>query len=128
MRLAVLSDIHGNLTALQAVLDDLKSAGGADKMWVLGDSCAFGPHPAECLKVLRDLPNTEIISGNTDRYLVTGLRSPRRPKDEAEWAKMAETLRTREEPFIWLTTRLNWSDYEYLSKLPRELDLHVPGY
>jgi predicted phosphodiesterase len=79
MRLAVLSDIHGNRLALEAVLHDLKQCGGADKTWVLGDLCAFGPRPVECLHLIRDLPQTEVIRGNTDRYLVTGERPTLRP-------------------------------------------------
>ncbi|MEL6273349.1 MAG: metallophosphoesterase family protein, partial [Chloroflexota bacterium] len=41
MKLAVISDIHGNLHALDAVLQDLESV-GADKTWVLGDLAAHG--------------------------------------------------------------------------------------
>ncbi|HVO42754.1 MAG TPA: metallophosphoesterase family protein [Aggregatilineales bacterium] len=128
MRLAVISDIHGNLAALDAVLADLKAAGGADKLWVLGDLCAFGPRPAECLARLRDLKDAHIISGNTDRYIVTAERPARRPKDEAEWAKMSDFLRIRDQYYFWATTKLTWADHETLSKLGRELDLDVPGY
>ena len=50
MRLAVLSDIHGNLTAFEAALADLEAQGGADITWFLGDLAAFGPRPAECVQ------------------------------------------------------------------------------
>ncbi|MCC7452288.1 MAG: metallophosphoesterase family protein, partial [Anaerolineae bacterium] len=69
MRLAVLSDIHGNILALEAVLRDLKQMGGADKTWVLGDLCAFGPRPAECIQMVRELAGVSVIIGNTDRYV-----------------------------------------------------------
>ena len=96
MRLAVLSDIHGNLLALEAVLRDLKQSGGADQTWILGDLCVCGPFPVECLQQIRDLPHTDVISGNTDRYLVTGECSLLifRPKDEADWQTIPNRLRS----------------------------------
>ena len=54
MRLAVLSDIHGNHLALQAVLADIKAKGGADLTWVLGDLVAFCPEPVACIETIRE--------------------------------------------------------------------------
>jgi predicted phosphodiesterase len=48
MRVLVLSDIHANLTALQAVLEDAK--GDYDAVWCLGDTVGYGPEPDECVK------------------------------------------------------------------------------
>jgi predicted phosphodiesterase len=128
MRLAVLSDIHGNLTALEAVLRDLQAAGGAEKVWVLGDLCVSGARPAECLARIRSLPNVEVISGNTDRYLVTGARPAIRIKDVADWQTMPDKLRERENNYSWTASRLSYADYEYLINLGGDLELHVPGY
>ena len=55
MRLAIFSDIHGNLTALEAVLADMEQVGGIDLTWCLGDIAAFGPRPAECLRRVKAL-------------------------------------------------------------------------
>ena len=52
MRCLVLSDIHSNLEALQAVLDD---AGQVDQVWCLGDVVGYGPDPNACVKLLRSL-------------------------------------------------------------------------
>ena len=93
MKIALLSDIHGNLLALEAVLHDLTQAGGVDKTWILGDLCAFGPRPVECLQRIRDLPDAEVISGNTDRYLITGARPTFHVQDEAEWQKIPDEVR-----------------------------------
>jgi predicted phosphodiesterase len=128
MRLAVLSDIHGNLVALDAVLRDLQAAGGADKIWVLGDLCVSGARPAECLARIRSLPNAEVISGNTDRYLVTGQRQPIRSQTAADWQALPDKLRERENNYAWTMARLGFADYEYLTNLGGELELHVPGY
>jgi len=68
MRIAILSDIHGNSNALEAVLDDVQRTGGADAYWVLGDLAAFGPDPVACLERLNGLPNSIFVRGNTDRW------------------------------------------------------------
>lgn len=67
MRVAVLSDVHGNVRALEAVLAD---ASGADLIVANGDLLSYGPRPAETLDLLRSLPNARFVSGNNDRNLV----------------------------------------------------------
>ncbi len=69
MRLVIFSDIHGNLAALQAVLAHITKLGAVDNIVINGDFCAFGPRPAECLSMVRSLPNALFVQGNTDRYL-----------------------------------------------------------
>jgi predicted phosphodiesterase len=130
MRLAVFSDIHGNLAAFEAVLNDLRNAGGADKTWILGDLCAFGPRPTECINIIRDMPECSLIGGNTDRYLVTGERHPLpRIKEEAGWQKRVKEVQTRDANLAWTLAQFSFADYEFLAKiLRRELDLKIPGY
>lgn len=74
MRIAILSDIHGNSIALDAVLGDIRARGGADAYWVLGDLAALGPDPVGALERVVALPNATITRGNTDHYLVTADR------------------------------------------------------
>jgi putative phosphoesterase len=68
MRIALLSDIHGNLLALDACLADLESQGGADAVIVAGDLCLDGPKPKKVLQRLEEI-GAGCIRGNTDRYL-----------------------------------------------------------
>ncbi len=63
MRILVISDIHANLTALDAVLTD---AGEYDAAWCLGDLVGYGPDPNECIAKVRALPNLRCIIGNHD--------------------------------------------------------------
>ena len=72
MRLAILSDVHGNPIALDAVLADIAGQGGADAYWVLGDLVAIGYDPVTVLERLTSLPNVRFTQGNTDHYVVTG--------------------------------------------------------
>jgi putative phosphoesterase len=68
VRIAALADIHGNLPALEAVLDEVRSA-APDLVVVCGD-VASGPMPAETIGLLRGLTEVRFVSGNADRGLV----------------------------------------------------------
>jgi predicted phosphodiesterase len=63
MRILVISDIHANLSALDAVISD---AGDIDAVWCLGDIIGYGPDPNECIQRVRKLPNLVCILGNHD--------------------------------------------------------------
>jgi predicted phosphodiesterase len=64
-RILVLADIHSNLTALEAVMDDVKNHGTVDEIWCLGDLVGYGPDPVECTRFLRDAC-TVCVAGNHD--------------------------------------------------------------
>jgi predicted phosphodiesterase len=64
-RIAALSDIHGNATALEAVLADVARQ-KPDALMIAGDLVLNGPEPALVVDVLRNLPDALIIGGNTD--------------------------------------------------------------
>jgi diadenosine tetraphosphatase ApaH/serine/threonine PP2A family protein phosphatase len=63
MRILVISDIHANATALDAVLKD---AGSVDEIWCLGDLVGYGPDPNEVVDRLRSLPKLTCLMGNHD--------------------------------------------------------------
>ncbi|HKG24506.1 MAG TPA: metallophosphoesterase family protein [Thermomicrobiales bacterium] len=72
LRLALLSDVHGNRIALEAVLADITARGGADAYWVVGDIPAIGYDPVGVIERLVALPDARFVRGNSDRYTVTG--------------------------------------------------------
>jgi predicted phosphodiesterase len=96
MRVAILSDIHGNSVALDAVLDDIKQAGRVDAYWVLGDLAAMGPDPVGALERLNDLQHATYVRGNTDRYVCNlldpGVTVDRMSKDPANGQTYASLL------------------------------------
>ena len=67
MRTLILSDIHANLTALSAVLEDAKPY---DRVWCLGDVVGYGPDPNACVERLRALPGLKGIKGNHDAAIL----------------------------------------------------------
>ena len=71
MRVLVLSDIHANLAALDAVLDDAK-AFEFETVWCLGDTVGYGPEPDQCIARMRLLkPRTVVGTISMDSFAVT---------------------------------------------------------
>jgi predicted phosphodiesterase len=67
MRVLVISDIHANLVALEAVL---ANAGPYDAAWCLGDLVGYGPNPNECVERVRALPGLICLLGNHDQAVL----------------------------------------------------------
>ncbi len=118
MRVAVLSDIHGNLPALDAVLDALAPF---DEVWVLGDIVGYGPQPNEVVARLRQLPTTG-VRGNHDAAAI-GALSTEAFNDDArtavEWAASVLTP----EVMRWLTDlpeRATVGDFTLVHGSPRD--------
>src|SRR5262245_44549422 len=101
MRIAVLSDVHANLPALEAVLAD---AGRVDAIWQLGDVVGYGPDPDGVVDRLRDAGATG-VRGNHDAAACGG--------DEIEWFN-PEARRAME----WTRRAISDSSIEWLSGLP----------
>ena len=79
MKIAVLSDIHGNLPALCKVLEDAEKR-GVDEFIIAGDYCLSGAWPDECIKTLMEIPNKVMIRGNEEGYLENLIG-----KDQSAW-------------------------------------------
>ncbi len=74
MKIAVISDIHGNLSALEAVLKDIEIE-DCDKIFCLGDLSLAGASPSEIITKIQELMNSRdftIIQGNTDELIANG--------------------------------------------------------
>jgi len=84
---AILSDIHANLEALTAVLDDIQKR-GIDEVWCVGDIVGYGPNPCECLQLARDFKLA--VLGNHEEAVLfrAGKRDFRvRAEMAIEWTK-----------------------------------------
>lgn len=94
MRVAVFSDVHGNLTALEAVLDEIGSQ-AVDEIVFAGDLAMFGPRPAASLRRVQEAKIPSIY-GNTDEWLLGRQEPPERFAQLTEWtlAQLVESDRS----------------------------------
>jgi diadenosine tetraphosphatase ApaH/serine/threonine PP2A family protein phosphatase len=114
-RIALLSDIHANLPALQAVIEDADRLGIRDLVF-LGDIVGYGPHPAECVEMVRQ-SGAPCVLGNHDYYTVAGRRHRGFVPNDAEsrvWAGIHHAMR-----------ELGEGDIGWLEALPRVIE--IPG-
>jgi predicted phosphodiesterase len=102
MRCLVISDIHSNLAAFQAVLDDAE--GKYDKVWCLGDLVGYGPNPNECIELLANLDHLG-IAGNHDWAVLGKL-------DVDDFNPDARHVS------LWTRNELTESNHEFLKSLP----------
>ncbi len=104
MRVLILSDIHANLTALEAVLADAQ--GAYDAVWCLGDTVGYGPEPDECIRRVRDLGAVTVV-GNHD-WATLGLMDVEEFNPEARRA------------VVWTRTHLSQDSLAWLAALPNQ--------
>jgi putative phosphoesterase len=110
--LAIISDVHGNLVALEAVVADAARDEIADIV-CLGDLAAGGPQPREVLQRLREL-GCRAVRGNADGWLLTGLP----PGSSSATQRLAEVTR-------WAQEQLAQEDLDYLAALPTTLETSI---
>lgn len=116
MRLAVVSDIHGNLAALEAIIADLEVV-APDHVVQAGDVAAIGPRPAEVVDRLRELEWPGVV-GNTDEMLWD---DSMRVEQERRAPKLHNWLRVLFEVLApWAQERLGEDRLVWLRALPRE--------
>ncbi len=101
MRVLVISDIHANLAAFEAVLETAQ--GKWDIIWFLGDLVGYGPDPNECVSLLREHDHLA-LSGNHDWAVLDRLDLSTFNQD-AEWA------------IRWTQDKLNDDNRHYLEEL-----------
>jgi len=110
-RIAVISDIHGNLDALKAVVKDAEKS-GLKAFLNAGDAVGFGIYPTQVVQALRS-PMFLSVLGNVDLEILEALRL----------GKAAERDDTKEVAF----KELSPSDVAYLQSLPKELRFEIAG-
>lgn len=120
MRYALISDIHANLPALQAVLAHIDASPDIDAIYHLGDLTGYGPWPNEVVDLLRERAIAG-VSGNYDSTVATnykhcGCRADT-PRDE-ELSHLS---------FEWTLAHVTSDTRKYLGNLPFRLDIRPLG-
>ncbi len=87
MRITIISDIHGNQIALEAVLQDFERQPAVDHLVIAGDLCLNGPCPREVLETVRGL-NCPVLQGNVDFEVVDVARGKgEKKRNTAAWTR-----------------------------------------
>ncbi|MAF11916.1 hypothetical protein CMK11_15830 [Candidatus Poribacteria bacterium] len=128
MRIALMSDIHGNAIALDAVMRDLRQIGMPDAHWIVGDLVAIGPDPVGVLSRIADLPGARAVRGNADRYTTSSDRPlPTLEECEAD-SSLLPVLVSVAHNYAWTQGAVTAGGWlEWLSELPLELRLTLPN-
>ena len=117
-KIAILSDIHGNTTALAGVLEDAKNL-GATEYWILGDIFLPGPGANDLVALLKDLPITASVRGNWDDCVLETLDGEYGLEDPQEIQLMRLTQ--------YLMEDLNPEHIDWLRNLPMVAKKEVEG-
>ena len=105
MRTLIISDIHANLSALEAVLAD---AAPYDRVFCLGDVIGYGPDPNACIERIRDLPALTCVKGNHDAAIL----------GEIDIRSFNYEARAS---LVWLEHELQWEHRRWLESLDQRI-------
>ncbi len=117
MKIAILTDIHGNKLALTAVLNEIDTRGDIEEIWCLGDMIAMGPDTNEVLDILFARPNIQLITGNHDEAILSLIAGEGHP----------ETYKHTREHHEWVAKQLSAENIDRLKKLPRMIEKVING-
>ncbi len=99
MKIAVISDVHGNLPALEAVLDEI----GRARVYHAGDLVGYNPYPAEVIEIFRG-KGIRSVMGNHDNAVLTG---------NVSWFNPVAA-----EAILWTRSQIDDEDRSFLASLP----------
>jgi len=108
MRYAIIADIHANLAALTAVLDDVERRGGVKEVWCLGDVVGYGPDPHQCIELLRQRSHI-CVAGDHDWAAIGKLSLSKFNPDAATACR-------------WTAQQLSPEDVDYLNSLSQVIE------
>ncbi|MXZ02672.1 MAG: metallophosphoesterase family protein [Chloroflexi bacterium] len=97
----LLSDIHGNLSALEKTLEDASQRADITSVWVMGDSVGYGAQPNEVIERLRSLPDLAMVKGNHEAAAIGEISIANfNPSAAASAAWTADALTTETRDFL----------------------------
>ena len=126
MKYAVIADIHGNGSALDAILGEISQEESIEGVLVLGDVAVGGPDPCEVVKRLQELENPLCLAGNSDRWMIDGVSTGMFGKSEADIN--IEAVLSVARMCGWTEALLANNGYmEWIKNLPDRIELALPN-
>ncbi|MCL2499719.1 MAG: metallophosphatase family protein [Defluviitaleaceae bacterium] len=113
-RIAVISDIHGNLPALEATIKDIRQR-AVDRIICLGDLIGKGPNATEVIEICRNECET-VVKGNWDDFICEAHFAPKKDQETHFGG------RTR-----WYINNMRSQDLDYLHSLPHGVEIRLSG-
>lgn len=110
-KIALISDIHSNIEALTAVMDDIE-ARGCEKIYCLGDIVGYGPNPVECIDIIRQKCQVVLQGNHDEAVVIVAYAFNRIAKQAVDWTR--EVLKPNETDSFIRIRRWN-----FLKKLPQ---------
>lgn len=120
MRFALLSDVHGNLPALEAVLDDIVRRESVSAIYHLGDLVGYAPWPNETVALLRDR-GVQGVAGNYDSTVAASYQHCGCRYEDPRQEQLAH------ESYAWTLAHTSPETRAWLATLPFRLDIRVGG-
>ena len=112
-KIAIFSDIHANLQALESIVKDIDKS-TFDEVICLGDIVGIGPNPKECLDILID-SNIKVVKGNHEVY---------QTNEEVAGSLLSDE---EKEHRNWIHNELSAEQLDYLHNLPMEIEELIEG-
>jgi putative phosphoesterase len=112
MKIAIISDIHGNLIALEKLLDNFRK-NGIEKIIHTGDALGIGPFPSETLELFASTKNCRMILGNHENYQITFF---------PEYIKEEELKHQ-----TWIRDQLNGEQKDWIKTFPKKIEENICG-
>lgn len=117
MKIGIIADIHGNASALKAVLKEFDRSRKIDHIFCLGDMVAIGPDTNEVLEILFSRNDVSIITGNHDEAVLALLKGEEHPLSHF-YVK---------EHHQWVADNMDKSFIPKLEQLPRKINTKIDG-
>ena len=118
-KIAIISDIHGNMQALNTVLEDIKKQ-EADEIYCLGDYAMAGPEPFKAVSFFMEKSNEfKMIQGNTDEYIAN--------YSDAVYQHISKNAPFMANALSCDANLLTYEQKEFLRNLPKQEELDVEG-
>lgn len=117
MKIGVITDIHGNSSALKAVLNELDKRGDIEHIYCLGDMIGIGPDTNDVLETLFARSDISMITGNHDEAILALLKGEEHPLSHSH----------AKEHHKWIANKMDKRFISKLEELPRTIHVTVEG-